>query len=143
MGLSWAEMSLGQRLKWVREKRLKRSAYRLVDDLKAVGVDIESHTTVYRYEKGRMPPADYVAALAELAGMTTDEIMRPGRAQGDAESDATADTRGAARHLAADLLEDMAARLREEAGRGAPEIPEDAYRPEPPPGERERGERSA
>lgn len=75
MGRSWAKMDLGERLRYLRDNVLRMSAYELVSALQGLGVPVESHTTVYRYEKGRMPPANYVAAMAELAGVSIDSIM--------------------------------------------------------------------
>lgn len=83
--------TLGARLKYVREKVLGWSARKAQQELSASGVDIESHTTVLRYEKDRrVPGADYVAVLAERAGVTTDWILtgtgpreRPTRDSGD------------------------------------------------------------
>lgn len=64
--------SLGARLKWVREERLglklREMAKRLTEEGQAV-----THVTVARYEDngkdGRVPGADYVQAVAKLAGV--------------------------------------------------------------------------
>ena len=76
MGPDWSQMTLGERLKYLREKKLRMSGYELVEELQTRGVPVKSHTTVYRYEKGRTPPADYVAAVADLAGVSVDAVMR-------------------------------------------------------------------
>lgn len=68
--------TLGSRLKFVRENVLGWSTRRAQQELSANGVDIESHSTVLRYEKDqRVPGADYVAVLARMAGVSADWLL--------------------------------------------------------------------
>lgn len=69
--------TLGARLKYVREKVLGwTSSRRAQEELKRAGLDIGSHTTVLRYERGeRVPGADYVAELCARANISADWLL--------------------------------------------------------------------
>lgn len=93
-----------------------------------------SYGAVSNYEREAGPekiPAGYLAAVCEAFRVSPEWLLLGvgprERAGEDAESPA--------RHLAADMLEDLAAQLRREAGAPAPEIPPEAFRPEARPGE--------
>ena len=67
--------AVGERLRELREKDLRMSARELQEELRRRGVQVDSHTTILRYERGRVPRADYVLELARLAGVSPSWVL--------------------------------------------------------------------
>lgn len=62
--------TLGKRLRFVRDSLLGLSARKAQEELKSAGVDVDSHSTVLRYEADkRTPGADYVLFFVQRAGV--------------------------------------------------------------------------
>lgn len=67
--------TIGQRLEYARKVELRASMRELQRKLAARGLDV-THVSVARYESGeRVPPSDYVAAVAELAGLSAGWLL--------------------------------------------------------------------
>lgn len=128
--------TLGARLKYVREKVLRWSARKAQRELSASGVDIESHTTVLRYEKDeRVPGADYVTILAVRAGVTTDWLLTGTGPRTRAHADAV--------DPYSEGVMDTVRRMREQLARIEEELGVRPTRREGPPTEQERAKARA
>ena len=78
LGYRMELVAVGKRLRELREKHLGLDTLELAALLKEMGVRGASNASVSRYESGkRTPPADYIWAMAHLAGVTTDWILAP------------------------------------------------------------------
>lgn len=65
-----AESSFAERLKWLREHKLRVSARDFARGLQSYeGLEKVTHKRVGDYESGRVPSADYLAAAAREAGI--------------------------------------------------------------------------
>lgn len=68
--------TLGERLYYVRKHLLGWSSRRAQEELKRAGIDIDSHSTVLRYESGeRIPGADYIAELCNRSNISADWLL--------------------------------------------------------------------
>lgn len=85
-GLPTDLTTLGERLRWVRENVLRLSTHGLAEKLEAEEVDDSSNASVTRYEQGkRVPKVEYVAAIAQMAGVSLDWIVLNRQPQSEAE----------------------------------------------------------
>lgn len=80
------EMSLGDRMRWVRERSLGLTIAELATEMARSGSQVSANS-ISRYEREvRIPDVEYVRVLSELSGVSTDWMLKgenPGGAQGE------------------------------------------------------------
>lgn len=81
--------TLGKRLKFAREQKMRAGLREMERSLKEGGLEA-NHVSIARYERDqRVPPADYVQAVARMAGLSAGWVLAgegtPDRATPDAK----------------------------------------------------------
>lgn len=80
------EMSLGDRIRWVRERALGLTIAELSTEMARIGSHVSANS-ISRYEREvRIPDVGYVRVLSEMSGVSTDWMLKgenPRGAQGE------------------------------------------------------------
>jgi transcriptional regulator with XRE-family HTH domain len=80
------ESSLGDRMRWVRERALGLTIAELATEMARSGSHVSANS-ISRYEREvRIPDVEYVRVLSEMSGVSTDWILKgenPRGAQGE------------------------------------------------------------